>query len=200
MTTLLQHNSSIFSSGGQSTQLADKFVVAWRANEPETQVIVRDLAHDPIPRLDAQRVMAFFAQPEMRTPEQQAFIDESDRLVEEISDAQVVVIGLPMHNFGIPSTLKAYFDQIARAGITFRYTDNGHEGLLTGKKVFVFAARGGMYAGSPLDSQTVYVSDFLGFLGMNEVEFVYAEGLNMGETAKETALAKAKLQLSALVA
>ena len=129
----------------------------------------------------------------MRTPEQQAFIDESDRLIKEISDADVVVIGLPMYNFGIPSTLKAYFDQIARAGITFRYTDNGPEGLLTGKKVFVFAARGGMYAGSPLDSQTSYVRDFLGFLGMNEVEFVYAEGLNMGETAKETALAKAKL-------
>jgi len=136
----------------------------------------------------------------MRTPEQQAFIDESDRLVEEISDAQVVVIGLPMYNFGIPSNLKAYFDQIARAGITFRYTDNGPEGLLTGKKVYVFAARGGMYAGTPLDSQTSYVRDFLGFLGMNEVEFVYAEGLNMGETAKETALAKAKLRLSALVA
>ena len=200
MKTLLQLNSSIFSSGGQSSQLADQFVVAWRANEPEMQVIVRDLAHDPIPHLDAQRVMAFFAQPEMRTPEQQAFIDESDRLIEEISDAHIVVIGLPMYNFGIPSTLKAYFDQIARAGITFRYTDNGPEGLLTGKKVFVFAARGGMYAGMPLDSQTSYVRDFLGFLGMNEVEFVYAEGLNMGETAKETALAKAKQRLSALVA
>ena len=144
--------------------------------------------------------MAFFAQPEMRTPEQQAFIDESDRLIEEINDAQVIVIGLPMYNFGIPSTLKAYFDQIARAGITFRYTDKGPEGLLIGKKVFVFAARGGMYAGTPLDSQTSYVLDFLGFLGMNEVEFVYAEGLNMGETAKEAALAKAKLRLSELVA
>jgi FMN-dependent NADH-azoreductase len=200
MKTLLQLNSSIFSYCGQSTQLADQFIVAWRANEPETQVIVRDLANDPIPHLDAQRVMAFFAQAEMRTPEQQALIDESDRLIEEISDAQVVVIGLPMYNFGIPSTLKAYFDQIARAGVTFRYTDNGPEGLLTGKKVYVFAARGGIYAGTPLDSQTSYVRDFLGFLGMNEVEFIYAEGLNMGETAKEAALAKAKLRLSALVA
>jgi len=200
MTTLLQLNSSIFSSGGQSTQLADQFVTAWQANEPDAQVIVRDLAHDAIPHLDAQRVLAFFAQPETRTPEQQAYVAESDALIEEIKQARVIVIGLPMYNFGIPSTLKAYFDQIARAGVTFRYTENGPEGLLTGKKVYVFAARGGIYAGTPLDSQTNYVRDFLGFLGMDNTEFVYAEGLNRGETAKEAALAGAKLRLTALTA
>ncbi len=200
MTTLLQLNSSIFSSGGQSTQLADQFVTAWQANEPDAQVIVRDLAHDAIPHLDAQRVLAFFAQPETRTPEQQAYVAESDALIEEIKQARIIVIGLPMYNFGIPSTLKAYFDQIARAGVTFRYTENGPEGLLTGKKVYVFAARGGIYAGTPLDSQTNYVRDFLGFLGMDNTEFVYAEGLNMGETAKEAALAGAKLRLTALAA
>jgi len=200
MTTLLQLNSSIFSSGGQSTQLADQFVTAWQANKPDAQVIVRDLAHDAIPHLDAQRVLAFFAQPETRTPEQQAYVAESDALIEEIKQARIIVIGLPMYNFGIPSTLKAYFDQIARAGVTFRYTENGPEGLLTGKKVYVFAARGGIYAGTPLDSQTNYVRDFLGFLGMDNTEFVYAEGLNMGETAKEAALAGAKLRLTALAA
>jgi len=200
LTTLLQLNSSIFSSGGQSTQLADQFVTAWQANEPDAQVIVRDLAHDAIPHLDAQRVLAFFAQPETRTPEQQAYVAESDALIEEIKQARVIVIGLPMYNFGIPSTLKAYFDQIARAGVTFRYTENGPEGLLTGKKVYVFAARGGIYAGTPLDSQTNYVRDFLGFLGMDNTEFVYAEGLNRGETAKEAALAGAKLRLTALTA
>jgi FMN-dependent NADH-azoreductase len=200
MTTLLQLNSSIFSSGGQSSQLADQFVTAWQANEPDAQVIVRDLAHDAIPHLDAQRVLAFFAQPETRTPEQQAYVAESDALIEEIKQARIIVIGLPMYNFGIPSTLKAYFDQIARAGVTFRYTENGPEGLLTGKKVYVFAARGGIYAGTPLDSQTNYVRDFLGFLGIDNTEFVYAEGLNMGETAKEAALAGAKLRLTALAA
>jgi len=144
--------------------------------------------------------LAFFAQPETRTPEQQAYVAESDALIEEIKQARIIVIGLPMYNFGIPSTLKAYFDQIARAGVTFRYTENGPEGLLTGKKVYVFAARGGIYAGTPLDSQTNYVRDFLGFLGMDNTEFVYAEGLNMGETAKEAALAGAKLRLTALAA
>jgi FMN-dependent NADH-azoreductase len=200
MKTLLQLNSSIFSSGGQSTQLADQFVASWHANESDAEVIVRDLAHDSIPHLDAQRVLAFFSQPEMRTPEQQTYIAESDALIEEIKQAQIIVIGLPMYNFGSPSTLKAYFDQIARAGVTFRYTENGPEGLLTGKKVFVFAARGGMYAGTPLDSQTNYVRDFLSFLGMNDVEFVYAEGLNMGEATKEAALTEAKLRLTALAA
>ncbi len=200
MKTLLQINSSIFSSGGQSTQLADQFVSAWHIKEPETQIIVRDLANDPIPHLDAQRVLAFFAQPETRTPEQQAYVAESDRLIDEIKQARIIVIGLPMYNFGIPSTLKAYFDQIARAGVTFRYTENGPEGLLTGKKVYIFAARGGLYAGTPMDTQTDYVRNFLGFLGITDVEFIYAEGLNINETAKEAALDQARLRISQLTA
>ena len=194
----LQINSSIFSSGGQSSQLADQFVAALRAAEPDTQVVVRDLADNPLPHLDAERVLAFFAKPDMRTPEQQVFVDESNALIAEIQQAQVIVIGLPMYNFGIPSTLKAYFDQIARAGVTFRYTANGPEGLLTGKKAYIFAARGGLYAGTPLDSQTGYVRAFLAFLGITDVEFIYAEGLNMGETAKETALVQAKRRLAEL--
>ncbi|WP_374089517.1 FMN-dependent NADH-azoreductase [Methylomicrobium lacus] len=200
MKTLLQITSSIFSSGGQSSQLADQFVDAWRANHPDAQVVVRDLAQNPLPHLDAQRVTAFFAQPEARTPEQQALVAESDALIEEIKQAEVIVIGLPMYNFGIPSTLKAYFDHIARAGVTFRYTSNGPEGLLTGKKAYVFATRGGLYAGTPLDSQTGYVRNFLGFLGITDVEFVYAEGLNMGEASKDAALAKAQQQLATLAA
>jgi len=198
MKTLLQLNSSIFSSGGQSTQLADQFVAAWLENNQDASVIVRDLANAPLPHLDNQRVLAFFAQPEARTPEQQAYVAKSDALIDELKQAEVIVIGLPMYNFGIPSTLMAYFDQIARAGMTFRYTENGPMGLLTGKKVYVFAARGGVYAGTPLDSQTQYVRNFLGFLGMNDVEFIYAEGLNMGETTKAAALAAARLRLAEL--
>lgn len=200
MKTLLKINSSIFSSGGQSSQLADEFVAVWQAHHPGAQAIVRDLAQDPIPHLDAQRVTAFFAKPETRTPEQQALVAESDALINEIKLAEIIVIGLPMYNFGIPSTLKAYFDHIARAGVTFRYTENGPVGFLTGKKVYVFAARGGLYAGTPLDSQTGYVRNFLGFLGMTDIEFVYAEGLNMGEASKEAALAEAKQQLARLAA
>ncbi|EIC28408.1 MULTISPECIES: FMN-dependent NADH-azoreductase [Methylomicrobium] len=200
MKTLLQINSSIFSSGGQSSQLADQFVAAWHSHHPNARMILRDLAQVPLPHLDAQRVAAFFTAPEARTPEQQAFAAESDALIDEIKQAEILVIGLPMYNFGIPSTLKAYFDHIARAGITFRYTANGPEGLLTGKKAYVFATRGGLYAGTPLDSQTGYVRNFLGFLGIADVQFVYAEGLNMGEASKEAALAEAQQRLAMLAA
>ncbi|WP_341328431.1 NAD(P)H-dependent oxidoreductase [Methylotuvimicrobium sp. KM2] len=198
MTTLLQINSSIFSNGGQSSQLANAFVAKWRVRNPETKVVVRDLTNEPLPHLDAQRVSAYFAQPGARTPEQQSLADESETLIDEIKRSDVIVIGLPMYNFGIPSTLKAYFDRIARAGLTFRYTENGPEGLLPGKKVYVFAARGGMYAGTALDSQTNYVRDFLNFLGITDIEFVYAEGLNMGEQAKDQALAGAHRRLAEL--
>lgn len=200
MKSLLQLNSSIFSSNGHSSQLSDLFVAHWRNNYPDAAIIVRDLANEPLPHLDAHRVSAFFAQPEVRTPEQQVFVDESDALIAEIRQADRIVIGLPMYNFGIPSTLKAYFDHIARAGITFRYTENGPEGLLTGKTVTVFATRGGMYAGTALDTQTSYVHNFLNFLGITDIEFVYVEGLNMGETSKESALTNARLKLAELAA
>jgi len=105
-----------------------------------------------------------------------------------------------MYNFGVPSVLKAYFDHVARAGVTFRYTEKGPIGLLTGKKVYVLAARGGLYAGTPKDSQTGYVRDFLGFLGLTDIEFVYAEGLAMGEASKQAALGKAHEALEQLAA
>ena len=200
MTTLLQINSSLFSASGHSSQLASEFVAKWLSKNPEAQLVVRDLASDPLPHLDAQRVTAFFTPAEARTEAQQAFIAESDTLINELKQADMIVIGLPMYNFGIPSTLKAYFDQIGRAGVTFRYTEHGPEGLLTGKKVFVFATRGGMYAGTALDSQTTYVRDFLSFLGMSDVEFVYAEGLNISDEVKEHALAGAKQRLIELAA
>ncbi len=110
------------------------------------------------------------------------------------------MIGVPMYNFGIPSTLKAYFDHIARAGLTFRYTENGPEGLLTGKKAYIFATRGGQYAGTALDTQSAYIRDFLAFLGITDVEFIYAEGLNMGAEIKEQALVTAQARLEALAA
>jgi FMN-dependent NADH-azoreductase len=115
-----------------------------------------------------------------------------------LKEADVVVIGVPMYNFGIPSTLKAYFDHIARAGVTFRYTEKGPVGLLTGKKAYVFAARGGLYAGTPRDTQTPYLRDVLSFLGMSDVQFVFAEGLAMESAAKEQAVAKASAQAEAL--
>ncbi len=192
MNTLLQINSSLFSSGGQSSRLADEFVAAWRAGHADGSVIFRDLARDPVPHLTAERFGAFLAKPEERSAAQRDVAAFSDALIDELRAADTIVIGLPMYNFGVPSTLKAYFDHVARAGVTFRYTEQGPQGLLTGKKAYVFAARGGLYSGSPLDTQTGYVRDFLRFLGIADVEFVYAEGLSMGDPAKTAAIETAQ--------
>jgi FMN-dependent NADH-azoreductase len=193
MRTLLQLKTSLFSNEGQSSRLADEFVAGWTAAHPGGDVIVRDLAKSPVPHLTAERFQAFLAKPEDRTESQRAEAEVSDALVREIQQADAVVIGLPLYNFGVPSTLKAYFDHIARAGLTFRYTANGPEGLLKGKTAFVFATRGGAYAGTPLDTQTKYVRDFLAFLGITDVQFVYAEGLAMGDAVRGPALEKATL-------
>ena len=198
--TLLQINASIFSNHGQSTRLADEFVAAWRASNPGAKVIVRNLAEETVPHLDAERFGAFLAKPGERSVEQQAVVEYSDALIDELKRADVLVLGLPMYNFGVPSTLKAYIDHIARAGATFKYTDKGPVGLLTGKKAYVFATRGGLYAGTPLDTQTAYVRDMLRFLGIDDVEFVYAEGLAIGEAPKATALSKALRAIERLAA
>ncbi len=199
MKTLLQINTSLFSGAGQSSRLGDQFVARWIAANPEGQVIVRDLARDPVPHLTAERFQAFTTKPGERSAEQQAHVDASDALIAEIQQADTIVLGLPMYNFGIPSTLKAYLDHIGRAGVTFRYTEKGPVGLLTGKKAYVIATRGGRYQGTPLDTQTSYVRDFLAFIGIKDVEFVYAEGLAMGDAPKSAALAKAGAEIVRLV-
>lgn len=198
MTTLLQLNTSLFSTDGQSTRLADRFVADYVAAMPDTKVAVRDLAKNPVPHLSAARFQAFLTKPEDRTLDQQREANVSDALVDEIKAADVIVLGLPLYNFGVPSTLKAYFDHIARAGITFRYTEAGPAGLLQGKRVVVFATRGGKHAGTPRDTQTAYVRDFLAFLGITDVTFVYAEGLAMGDAVREPALSKAHRQAAEL--
>jgi len=197
MKTILQLKSSIFSDGGQSSTLANEFVQSLR--EQGASVTVRDLAHDPVPHLDAERFGAFLSKPETRTEKQKAVLQYSDALIDELRRADTIVLGLPMYNFGVPSMLKAYFDHVARAGVTFKYTDKGSVGLLTGKKAYVFAARGGYYAGTPADTQTHYVRAFLAFLGITDVEFVYAEGLAIGESVKTASLAKARESLHNLV-
>jgi FMN-dependent NADH-azoreductase len=201
MTTLLQINASINTGNGQSSQLANQFVAAFRQRNPEAKIAVRDVAAaEPVPHLNAERFGAFITTPEQRSAAQHAVVAYSDALIDELQQADVIVIGLPMYNFGVPSQLKAYFDHIARAGVTFKYSEKGPVGLLTGKKVYVFAARGGLYAGTPLDTQTSYVRDFLRFLGMADVEFIYAEGLAISPEHKEAGLAKAVAEIARLAA
>lgn len=199
--TLLQINASLNNGNGQSSQLANLFVAAFRKRHPDAKFIVRDVAAaDPVPHLDGERFGAFTAQPEARNARQRAVVAYSDALIDELRQAEVIVLGLPMYNFGVPSQLKAYFDHIARAGVTFKYTEKGPVGLLTGKKVYVFATRGGLYAGTPMDTQSRYVRDFLGFIGLTDVEFVYAEGLAVSAQSREAGLAKAAAEIALLAA
>jgi FMN-dependent NADH-azoreductase len=192
MKTILQINASINGGASQSTRLADEFVARLRAQHPGAELIVRDLAREPVPHLDAERFGAFLAPVEKQTAKQKDILQYSNALIEELKRADVIVLGLPMYNFGIPSQLKAWFDHVARAGITFRYTAKGPEGLLTGKKAYVIATRGGRYAGTGADHETPFVRQFMGFLGIADVEFVYAEGLAMGEAPLREGLAAAR--------
>jgi FMN-dependent NADH-azoreductase len=157
-------------------------------------------AAEPVPHLNAERFGALITRPEERSAAQRLVVAYSDALIDELKRADVIVLGLPMYNFGVPSQLKAYFDHIARAGVTFAYTDKGPAGLLTGKKAYIFATRGGLYAGTPLDTQTSYVRDFLRFLGVTDVEFVYAEGLAISPQSKEAGLARASAEIERLAA
>lgn len=195
---LVQINSSLFSGQGQSSALADQFVAKWQAAHADGQVIRHDLVNEEVPHLDGARFLSFLAKPEERTEEQKAVVAYSDRLINELREADTLVIGLPLYNLGVPSQLKAYFDHIARAGETFRYTSEGVEGLLKGKKAYVFATRGGQYAGTPLDTQTGFIRNLLWLIGITDVEFIYAEGLARSGGVKEAALEKAHEQLEAL--
>jgi len=198
MSTLLQIKSSIFSDGGQSSQLADRYVAAWRAANPGGTVVVRDLARQPVPHLDAVRFGAFLSKADERSADQQDVIDYSDALIDELRNADVIVLGVPMYNFGVPSSLKAYLDHITRAGVTFRYTASGPEGLLTGKRAIVFATRGGLHAGRASDSQTGFLRTILGFVGITDVQFVYAEGLAISDDHRTGALAQARASIDDL--
>ena len=199
MKTLLQIDTSLYSGEGRSSQLASAFTAAWQAAHPDGQIIRRDLTRDPVPHLTAETFAAYAARPETRTAAQRQAVADSDRMIEELKVAQVIVLAVPMYNFGIPSTLKAYFDHVARASVSFRYTENGPQGLLTGKQVIVVSTRGGEYAGTPLDVETDYLRMFLRFLGMEDVHFVYAEGLARSGSS-HTAFAHALARAQALAA
>ena len=200
MKTILQINASIQSANGESSKLADLYVNGLRAAYPQARLVVRDLAKEPVPHLDAERFGAFITPVEKRTSRQNEIIRYSDALIEELKRADVIVLGLPMYNFGVPSQLKAWFDHVARAGVTFRYTAAGPEGLLKGKTAYVIATRGGRYNGSPVDHETPFVRQFLGFLGITDVNFVFAEGLAISEGSKVESLAAAKTAIQSRTA
>ncbi len=197
---ILQINSSARRDVSQSTRLAARLVARLREVDPDATLTVRDLATTPHPVLDEEGLTALFSPPASRTPAQAARVALDDALIAEIKAADVVVLGVPMYNFGVPAQLKNWIDAISRAGTTFRYTANGPEGLLTGKKVYVALTRGGRYRDTPADTQVPYLRTVFAFLGMTDVHFVFAEGLAMGADAEQSGLAAAHAQIDAALA
>ena len=175
-------------SNGLAMALADRL----RAGDPGLHVVLRDVGANPVPHLTVGTVAAIKGTPESAT--EQAARALSDALIDELTAADVVVIASPMYNFGMSSTLKAWFDHVVRVGVTFRYGENGPEGLLNGKKAVVIESRGGLYSegpGAALDGQEAHIRTLLGFIGISDVTFVRAEKLGYGPEAAEAAIAAA---------
>lgn len=200
MSKVLVLKSSILAGYSQSNQLADHFIAEWKTAHDSDNIVIRDLAANPVPVLDGELVGALRPSDAALTPRQQEALDLSNELIAEIQAAETVVITAPMYNFNIPTQLKNYFDLVARAGVTFRYSENGPEGLLTGKKVVVISSRGGIHKDTPSDLLTPYLKLFLGFLGMTDVEFVFAEGIAYGPEVATKAANDAKDALKQIVA
>lgn len=193
MSRVLALKSSILGDYSQSTKLVEEFI----KNVDQDKLTVRDLAANPLPVLDFSVATALRATEDL-SQDQQAIVDLSDTLIEEIKAADTLVIAAPMYNFTIPTQLKNWIDLIARAGVTFTYTESGVKGLIEGKKAIVVTTRGGIHKDAATDSVTPYLRTVLGFVGITDVEFVYAEALNMGEDAAAKGISEAQSKLAEL--
>ncbi|EOX4840454.1 FMN-dependent NADH-azoreductase [Vibrio alginolyticus] len=193
MSRVLALKSSILGDYSQSNKLVENFI----KNVDQDKLTVRDLAANPLPVLDFA-VATALRTTEGLSQEQQAVVDLSDTLIEEVKAADTLVIAAPMYNFTIPTQLKNWIDLIARAGVTFKYTESGVQGLIEGKKAIVVTTRGGIHKDSPTDNVTPYLRTVLGFVGITDVEFVYAEALNMGEDAAAKGISEAQSQLATM--
>ncbi|MGG6109086.1 FMN-dependent NADH-azoreductase [Pantoea allii] len=197
MSKILVLKSSILAGYSQSSQLADFYIE--QAQAKGDQITVRDLAANPVPVLDGELVGALRPSDAPLSPRQQDALALSDELIAELQAHDVVVIAAPMYNFNIPTQLKNYFDLIARAGVTFRYTEAGPEGLVKGKRAVILSSRGGIHKDTASDLLTPYVKLFLGFIGITDVEFVFAEGIAYGPEVATKATSEAKDAIKQIV-
>lgn len=192
---VLRIDASSRQQDSTTRQLTHHFISALQKQQP-IQLQTRDVSSG-LPFIDQQWIGANFTAPEQRNDAQHAALRLSDQLIQELVDADVIVIGSPLYNFSVPATLKAWIDQVARAGVTFRYTANGPEGLLQGKKAYVLMATGGTQVGSTIDFASGYLRHVLGFIGLHDVEIIAAERINQQSA---TALASAKQLIDQTVA
>ncbi|MGV8843648.1 MAG: FMN-dependent NADH-azoreductase [Pseudomonas sp.] len=196
MSHVLVIESSARQQNSVSRELTAQFISQWRAAHPADSIKVRDLASDPVPHLDSTLLGGWMAPADQQTDAEKSALARSNLLTDELLAADVLVLAAPMYNFAIPSTLKSWLDHVLRAGVTFKYTETGPQGLLSGKRAYVLTARGGVYAGSGLDHQEPYLRQALAFVGIRDVSFIHAEGLNLGADVMQKGLAKAKAQLA----
>ena len=199
MKRILLIQSSLFSGNSASSKLGEEFVSQIQARYPGSNVTTLDLASAPLPHLDAEEFSSWTIPAEERSPEQQRLAGLSDELIDELFAHDTLVLAVPMYNLGIPSTLKAWIDRVARAGKTFRYTASGPEGLVKGMQTFVLTTRGGQYQGTPLDTQTGYLKGILGLMGITDVEMVYAENLARGGEVRENSINTARRLIEEIV-
>jgi FMN-dependent NADH-azoreductase len=194
MTRILAVTSSPAGENSKTTGLVNKFVDGWTSRSEDVDIDIRNVGATPPPHIDAEMIGSYYTAPDERSDAQQSAIAYSDELVDELISADVVVIGAPMHNFGITSSLKTWFDHITRVGRSFRYTENGPEGLLKDKKIYVITAAGGNYSkNSPvhaMDHQTPLLKTMLGFIGLNDVTFIHAYGVAGGDLGIQAAEAE----------
>ena len=193
MNQILFVKTSLNDELSNSNKLANELVERLK-NQTNAKIITRDVAKEPLTHLTQLEMGAWMTPEVERTTKQKDLAIVSDSLIKELKQSDTVVIAMPMYNFGVPSTFKAWVDRIARAGITFRYTENGPVGLLENKKVIIVAARGGLYKGTVKDSQTQFIKDFFSFIGLNDVRFIYAEGLNMPDGHLSLAEAQSEIE------
>lgn len=196
---ILQINTAARTTGANSTQIANSVTERLMAKHPSASLELLDLAANPHPALDESGLGAIFTPAEQRTAEQHARVEKDNALIAQVQAADILVLGVPMYNFGISTQLKNWIDAIAKAGVTFRYTESGPEGLIKGKKVYVALARGGIYRDTPNDTQVPYLKMVLGFLGMTDIEFIYGEGFALGAESVEKAYASAEEQIHQMI-
>lgn len=193
---LLHIDSSILGDNSASRQLSREVVQAWQAADPRVEVTYRDLASDAISHFSAATLVSAGTPAELRDAVQQHEAQLSSETLQEFLDADAVVIAAPMYNFSVPSQLKAWIDRIAVAGKTFRYTEAGPEGLCGGKKVIVVSTSGGLHVGQPTGvGHEDFLSVFLGFIGITDIEFVRAHGLAYGDEHRSNAMSAARAQI-----
>ena len=196
MSRVLIIESSARQQDSVSRQLTQTFINQWKAAHPKDEISVRDLAVNSVPHLDINLLGGWMKPAEQRSDVEQLSLERSNQLTDELLAADVLVMAAPMYNFAIPSTLKAWLDHVLRAGVTFKYTDTGPQGLLSGKRAYVLTARGGIYAGSTADHQEPYLRQVMAFIGIHDVTFIHAEGMNLGGDFQEKGLNQANAKLS----